>query len=291
MTTPTDFEPARAISLDKPDSRPPDADRYVLALRVGGIMLVAMGWAISSLHELSATHMLLNAVAFGCLAVYAYTAATASRRLSVNTEKKLRLDLLVHNMELENMAMRDDLTQLFNRRYFFDRLERELEAARGFQRPLSVLLVDLDQLKAVNDTYGHRVGDQVLANFGQFLLSQTRASDVPARIGGDEFAIILPDTSETAAEVMITRFRQALEKTDLVEERDLSLVLTASMGVSGYPWGGDSVDAIMQKADAAMYADKNSRRQTLPPLNKDAAKRAEIPAMFRAGGPPGDDLA
>jgi diguanylate cyclase (GGDEF)-like protein len=195
-------------------------------------------------------------------------------------EKRLRLDLLVHNMELENMAMRDDLTRLFNRRYFFDRLERELETARGFQRPLSVLLVDVDQLKAVNDTYGHRTGDEVLTNFGQFLLGQTRASDMPARIGGDEFAVILPDTSESAAEVMVSRIQKALENTDLIDNPGLTLRLSASLGLSGFPWGGESVDEIMLKADASMYADKRSRRQ-LTTAAAVAGAAPEVPAIYR----------
>jgi diguanylate cyclase (GGDEF)-like protein len=199
--------------------------------------------------------------------------------MSVNMEKRLRLDLLVHNMELENMAMRDDLTRLFNRRYFFERLERELETARGFQRPVSVLLVDVDQLKAVNDTYGHTTGDEVLANFGQFLLSQTRASDVPARIGGDEFAIILPIPRERG-EVMINRIQKALESTDLIDQAELTLRLSASLGLSGFPWGGDTVDAIMLQADASMYADKRARRQ-LAPTSPAPDMPPEVPSIYR----------
>jgi diguanylate cyclase (GGDEF)-like protein len=163
------------------------------------------------------------------------------------------------------MAMRDDLTQLFNRRYFFERLERELQTAKGFQRPLSVLLIDMDSLKELNDTYGHRAGDIALEAFGRFLLQQTRASDVPARIGGDEFAVILPDTNETQANVMIERLTKALEKTDLVDDEKISLQLGASLGLAGYPWCGEDADTLVQKADAAMYAMKHAR--------KNAAKR------------------
>ena len=281
LTTPSDYAPEHAIETSR-DPRALTSPNHVWLLRIGGILLVVFGWGIASLHDLTVEHGVLNAIAFGCLAVYAFTAATASRRMSVNLEKKLRLDLLVHNMELENMAMRDDLTRLFNRRYFFNRLERELETARGFQRPLAVLLVDVDQLKAVNDTYGHRVGDEVLTNFGHFLLGQTRASDVPARIGGDEFSIILPDTSESAAEVMVSRIQKALETTNLIDEDGLTLNLTASLGISGFPWGGDSVDTIMQQADASMYADKRARRQAVkhsPENGNDDAPA--VPVIFR----------
>jgi diguanylate cyclase (GGDEF)-like protein len=288
LTTPSDFEPSHAIETAR-QPKTGSSTRHIWLLRLGGVVLVLFGWGLATVQDLTAQHMLINAAAFGGLTVYAFAAAAASRRASVNLEKKLRLDLLVHNMELENMAMRDDLTRLFNRRYFFDRLERELETARGFQRPLSVLLIDVDQLKTVNDTYGHRTGDEVLTNFGQFLLSQTRASDVPARIGGDEFAIILPDTSEAAAEVMVSRIQKALETTDLIDEANLTLRLSASLGASGFPWGGETVDAIMLRADASMYANKRVRKQGNGLAPEPAAAGApEVPAIYRKTGPSTD---
>jgi diguanylate cyclase (GGDEF)-like protein len=285
LTTPSDFEPEHAIETARQAKTEPST-KLIWVLRLGGVLLAALGWGIASAQNFTPEQMILNALAFGGLSVYSLTAATASRRASVNLEKKLRLDLLVHNMELENMAMRDDLTRLFNRRYFFDRLERELETARGFQRPLSVLLIDVDELKAVNDTYGHRTGDQILTNFGQFLLGQTRASDVPARMGGDEFAVILPDTSESAAEVMVARIGKALEETDLIEDPDLTLRVTASLGASGFPWGGETVDAIMLRADASMYANKRLRKQANGAAPEPTGGAAQnVPAIYRRTQP------
>ena len=285
MTTPSDFDAGHAIETTRP-ARPLNTNRQIWVIRIGGLVLVLFGWGITSIPHFDTAQVGLNAVAFGGLAVYAFAAAGLSRRIAVNTEKRLRLDLLVHNIELENMAMRDDLTQMFNRRYFFDRLERELQTARGFQRPLCVLLIDVDQLKAVNDTYGHRAGDEALANFGRFLLSQTRASDIPARIGGDEFAIILPDTSENAAEVMITRIQKALENTDLMDDPSLTLSLGASLGAAGYPWDGDSVDTIMQQADASMYANKLARKQSAMSGESTDKVTAKVPTAFRKSAEP-----
>jgi diguanylate cyclase (GGDEF)-like protein len=286
LTTPSDFDAGHAIETSRP-AWPLNANRQIWAIRIGGLVLVLFGWGIASIPHFDTAQVGLNAVAFGGLAAYAFAAAGLSRRMAVNTEKRLRLDLLVHNIELENMAMRDDLTQMFNRRYFFERLDRELQTARGFQRPLCVLLIDVDQLKAVNDTYGHRAGDEALANFGRFLLSQTRASDVPARIGGDEFAIILPDTSENAAEIMVTRIQKALESTDLMDDPSLTLCLGASLGAAGYPWDGDSVDTIMQQADASMYANKLARKQSaIRRVNRQG--HSESPdGIPQVGGPEG----
>jgi len=195
-------------------------------------------------------------------ASYVFLAERRARKLTVALEKRLRLGLLVHNMELENMAMQDDLTQLFNRRYLFERLEREMDTARAFKRPLSLMVIDLDGMKLVNDGYGHRVGDELLQSFGRFLLEATRASDVPARTGGDEFAIILPDTSDKSAMALKERLARKLADVDLLDDA-VRVRVTASFGVATFPHAGDSVDAVIQRADMDMYADKNMRKAEL----------------------------
>jgi len=238
----------------------PELPRQVWTLRIIGAVLLVAGWLVMALADPSLAHLVITAVIFGVLGAYAFLAAAHSRRVAVNLERRLRLGLLVHNMELESMAMQDDLTQLFNRRYFFERLDRELQTARAFDRPLSVIVLDLDSMKAVNDTHGHRLGDDLLARFGRFLLDHTRASDIPARIGGDEFAIILPDTSDRAAIILMTRLAEKLEGTTMIEDGETTINISASVGLSGFPHDGISVDAIMQKADAAMYENKHERK-------------------------------
>jgi diguanylate cyclase (GGDEF)-like protein len=223
-----------------------------------GLLVVALGVLGASLDLGSSSFFLAAAVLIG-FASYVFLAELRAQKLTVALEKRLRLGLLVHNMELENMAMQDDLTQLFNRRYLFDRLERELESARAFNRPLSLMVADLDGMKQVNDGYGHRVGDEVLAAFGRFLLDHTRASDVPARTGGDEFAIILPDTSEKSALALKERLASRLQNVDLLDA-DVLVRVMASFGVATFPNAGANADALMQQADVDMYADKNVRR-------------------------------
>lgn len=258
----------------------PQPVKLVWALRIGGILLAVLTWGIASLHSLTLQHILVNTLAFGALAVCAMAAASARMRLSVNSEKKLRLDLLVHNMQLESMAARDGLTRLFNRRYFFDKLEHELETARAAERPLSVLLIDIDQLQAVNNTYGYKTGDEILKRFGDFLLGQTRASDVPARIGGNEFALILLDTSEAAARLMVNRIQKALESTNLMDEAEVTLRVTAAAGASGFPWGGDTVDLIMTLAEASLRTDKQARRQAATTPAPEPVP-SQIPAIYQ----------
>lgn len=259
MTKPSDFTPSEVLDVRSPRT-PQPADDGVAKMRALGLILLAVGWLALSIPHFGSTQFVLETIVLAALGAYAFVAAARTRRTAVALEKKLRLDLLVHNVELENMAMRDDLTQLFNRRYFFERLERELQAAMGFRRPLSVMMIDLDSMKLINDTYGHKMGDEVLNSFGAFLLQHTRASDVPARIGGDEFAIILPDTDQTAAATAAERLVQALGKADLIEDENVTLTVHVSVGLAGYPWSGDTSDQIVQTADASMYADKHSHK-------------------------------
>jgi diguanylate cyclase (GGDEF)-like protein len=242
-------------------ARPGESARTAWMLRTVGIVLMIVGWAIVPFLDIGPSSMVLNAAVFGGLAAYALVAAAISRRISVDEEKQLRMELLVHNMELEKLTTRDPLTELYNRQYFFDRLNREMETARGFDRPLSVLVLDVDGLRSINGEHGHATGDELLSTFGQCLLAQTRASDVPARIGGDKFAVILPDTSESQAAVMVNRLHQALEGKPLLDNGRVKLHVAVSLGVAGFPWSGRDVDTIMHGAELSAAANKRSKRQ------------------------------
>jgi diguanylate cyclase (GGDEF)-like protein len=135
-----------------------------------------------------------------------------------------------------------------------------LDNARNLQRPLAVAILDVDGLKAINDTYGHQAGDLVLAAVGRLLVEHTRACDVPARVGGDEFAVIMPETDKSGAFAVARRVEEAVNNTTIVEVNGARLRLNISMGLSGFPWGGDDVDAMVQWADTHMYAAKITHR-------------------------------
>jgi diguanylate cyclase (GGDEF)-like protein len=233
---------------------------HILISRTIGIGLLIAALVIVGYTTGGGGKFMLAAGAVVALVLYIFIVESRARKISVNREKRLRLGLLVHNMELENMAMQDELTGLFNRRYLFERLERELETAKAFKRSLSVMVIDLDSMKLVNDNFGHRQGDDLLRAFGRFLLDATRASDVPARTGGDEFAIILPDTNEKAAVALRTRLTAKLETLELIEPENATLKVSASFGVSSFPKDGDSVDTLFQRADLDMYTEKGMHK-------------------------------
>lgn len=241
-------------------------------LRGVGAALLVTGWAIVAF----AGGPVVSAAVFAVLGVYAYLAAATSRRASVDAEKRLRMELLVHNMELEKLATKDSLTQLYNRRYFLERLDRELKNAQGFDRPVSVLLIDIDGMKAINAEHGQGAGDAVLSEFGRFLLAQTRASDLPARIDGDCFAVILPDTADDGAHIMVERLTAALPGRAMYDDGSKTVEISASLGVAGYPWSSQTADEILHEAELAASA---SRRAKDVPLSVDSAQT--VPAIFR----------
>jgi len=180
--------------------------------------------------------------------------------------------LIIQLAEMQDMASRDELTGLYNRRYFYDFIQNELGKARVSKEPLALLVMDIDGLKGINDEYGHGVGDIIIANFGKVILKHTRNRDVPARLGGDEFSIIMPGTDKRGAFSLARRLWEELEQTPMFEKESKYVMVTVSIGVSGFPWGGEDLDELIQWADADMYANKVSRRlskETVPPGRQD----------------------
>jgi diguanylate cyclase (GGDEF)-like protein len=253
----------------------PPPSTLLLANAILGVVVVAAMIA-AHLYEAYTIVFLIAISAIAVAEVLGFASVYLSRKRLQESQRQYQARLFIRNLELRDMAMRDDLTQLFNRRYFYNRLERELEQAREFQRPLAVVALDVDGLKAVNDSYGHKAGDLLLATVGKLLVQYTRTCDLPARIGGDEFAIVMPETNKAAAFAVANRLQQAMESAQVFEETGKRLDLKLSMGVSGYPWGGDDVDTIVQWADTYMYAAKTVRRgdsRTSPSTSHRSSKR------------------
>ncbi len=157
---------------------------------------------------------------------------------------------------LEELATQDAVTGLYNHREFHRRLQEEVERARRYNRPLSLLLLDLDHLKAFNDAYGHQAGDEALKAVAAAIRRHVRPPDVPARYGGDEFAVILPETPLTGAIVVAERIRASVAAVPVAED----VPMTVSAGAAAFPDDGESGADLVAAADRALYAAKHAGR-------------------------------
>jgi diguanylate cyclase (GGDEF)-like protein len=163
----------------------------------------------------------------------------------------------LHLPQLQEEARVDAKTELFNARHFTDALTEELTRARRFNRPLSVIVADLDLLRNVNNTYGHLAGDAVLAGVAEIIRSHIRPYDVAARFGGEEFAIVLPETSLREADEIAERIREAVANTPIWAESARHYVdATLSLGVACFPAHGREPDDLLHNADVASYRAK-----------------------------------
>lgn len=162
---------------------------------------------------------------------------------------------------LNHLATVDPLTSAFNRRYFFDRAQVELELAKLRKSRTSILLLDIDHFKAINDTYGHTVGDQILIGMVTLCQQNLREMDTLARLGGEEFVILLPETDLAEARHIAERLRWTLERTPIQTDSGL-LNITISVGALSHPTSDDDlpVHKLVQRADQAMYLAKRSGR-------------------------------
>lgn len=161
---------------------------------------------------------------------------------------------------LEEMANTDPLTGTFNRRYFIDFGDREMDRARRYKRPLSLLLIDLNDFKAVNDTHGHDAGDKLLIAVCKAVESAIRSSDCFARIGGDEFAVILPEQDQHQAMEVSLKIRAAIEKSMIQVGRE-KIYGSASTGIATLHRQMTNFNQLWKTADHDLYSHKPSARQ------------------------------
>ena len=159
------------------------------------------------------------------------------------------------NARLKEFSFRDDVTGLYNRRFFGIRLEEEISRYRRFNHPVSVLMMDLDGFKAINDSLGHAVGDETLREVGQILLKHSRGINVVCRYGGDEFAVLLVETSKAGARLYGDRVRKVISSYSFPHGR----AITASLGIGSLPDDEASTsEDLIRAADEALYAAKRA---------------------------------
>jgi diguanylate cyclase (GGDEF)-like protein len=169
-------------------------------------------------------------------------------------EAAMRIDRLLQ------LAAIDDLTGLYNARALQKAIDRELHRLARTGRPVSLLFLDLDTFKRVNDTYGHLMGSRALVEFGALLQSCTRATDTVSRYGGDEFVVVLPETDRRQARVVARRIQQTMASAVFLQSFGLHLRLTASAGLATLVQANSTASELIRMADEAMYWVKHHGR-------------------------------
>lgn len=163
----------------------------------------------------------------------------------INADERLRI-----------MATRDAVTGLYNRGFMAIQFQKEFERAQRYQRPLAIMMIDIDDFKKVNDTHGHSVGDLVLEQVARQVIARCRVHDIPARYGGEEFAVMLPETTGTGATVLADRLRRSVESHDCKAPSHI-IKVTVSIGVAeSLPGKEETLEAFIDRADHALLKAK-----------------------------------
>lgn len=209
-------------------------------------------------HAISASGFLL--LSYGVIRAFQTTRSFST----VYSQEVIMRQLESANEQLTLMATTDSLTGVANRRHFLDRAGEELARCQRSETPLCLVLLDIDHFKLVNDNHGHQAGDAVLRQLARSIDDMLRGSDVFGRLGGEEFAILLPDTGMSEAIAIAERVRRQIAEREM-RHGDLCLRITISLGIADFPADGERVDALYAEADRRLYAAKEGGRNRVSP--------------------------
>ena len=229
---------------------------FGLALLLITVCIIAFAPSFMSREAYTALELFFVLVG----AAYGVYLAAHSRSTHVGLERAYSAHLEELSQRLRNMAYRDAVTGLYNHRYFREQLSHELERSTRYGQPLSLILMDMNNFKEINDRYGHFMGDKFLGLVGEVIDRQIRASDVGARYGGDEFVIVLPNTSQEEAAATGDKLVIAVSSCAAMTASGETVELGVSYGVATFPSDAKTAGELIQQADARLYAVKASRK-------------------------------
>lgn len=196
------------------------------------------------------------------------------------------IDRITQYQHHRELSLTDELTGIFNRRYFNQRYEREIQRAQRYERPLTLIMIDIDHFKTFNDNHGHLMGDRVLQGVANLLEHSIRKADLLARFGGEEFVILLPEIDKERGRKVAEKLRRAVERAEFPKEETQPLgKITISLGLASFPEDSSRAPDLLERADRALYTAKTLGRNqaaVAQPANGDGSKARRAPALATA---------
>jgi diguanylate cyclase (GGDEF)-like protein len=246
-------------------SRRPTNDRslgqILLRLLGAGLLFFAVALILVGPDIMSRSTLTASLLAIVCSsAMYALGMAQNQRTTQILIERAYSTHLEELSQRLRNMAYRDAVTGLYNHRYFREQLAHEIERSVRYAQPLSLILLDMNNFKEINDRYGHFMGDRFLGLVGEVIDKQVRSSDVGARYGGDEFVIILPSTTREEAESTGEKLMAAVANCAAMTATGENVQLGISFGVATCPFDARTPSELIEHADGLLYEAKAKRK-------------------------------